>query len=956
MGDLAGNLGEVIAKGSNNAATMAPETSCFDVWSHTADGLSERMAQDALDPVGATQRDIAALGEAGGNFIDQFSDGTVASTSVDGWIDSAIAQQDALRDQGAALLSGEMTMPDGTTKELSALERVGLGFSMLTGLEQMISTMLSVIPFPAFPALRVTDMDIGFPHGHMHPPNFNPPVVPSPIPFPSTGPIIPIPFLSGANTVTINGMPAARCGDMGLGIWCGGYFPMYEVFLGSSSVWIEGARAGRVLCDITKHCIFSTPRPSDFPTYTFLGTTVSASPNVMIGGVPMPSLAGMAMGAAFGAMFRRMGQLIRRAQGTKLGQRLAQRVQERAARMMGQRLSDKARDRIHRALCFLLGHPVDAATGKVLAFGHDINWAGPARLRFERVWASSSAYDGPLGRGWTHSYDMALGLDGRAAVVWLSDGRAVPMAAPTEESPAESPADGVTLALTPEGPVMTDAAGRAHLFGPPGPGGLRPLLRITEADGAETRLSYSAAGHLARIAVTGGLALEVETDARGRITALRGPDPESGEPLILRSFAYDAAGDLVEVRDAYGQPTTYAYRNHMLVRETDRNGYAYRFEYDRYDITGRCLRTWGDGPALDLRFEYEPFAGRTTVSNGQGKRVYRHDAQGLVTELVDARGGVTRYAYDAANRLVAERAPDGSETRFAPDGALQIHIKGALVDTLPPPPVPEPSKDAKDPPGLARDLWGRITEQRAGGLTRRFAWDLENRIVEATHPAGGSERYGYDAGGRLTSITDRAGRVTRYAHFAENTPAAQKRPDGSVIRAEHNAALGLVAAEDANGNRLVFLRDGEDALTEIRGASGQLLRRIERDAAGQPTRVIGPLTRTEHRRDARPGCLIRKRTHRGEDAVLRSETRLFTETRTRDYADDAVRVSTRLDEAGRMAGFSFAGHDFAWAYDTAGRETALTTPWGDIAYAHEPEGLVLTDPLGGRHLFGRDGV
>ena len=61
-------------------------------------------------------------------------------------------------------------------------------------------------------------------------------------------------------------MPAARCGDMGLGVWCGGYFPMYEVFLGSSNVWIEGNRAGRVGVDITKHCIFSAPKPNDPPT------------------------------------------------------------------------------------------------------------------------------------------------------------------------------------------------------------------------------------------------------------------------------------------------------------------------------------------------------------------------------------------------------------------------------------------------------------------------------------------------------------------------------------------------------------------------------------------------------------------------------------------------------------------------------------------------------------------
>ena len=75
-----------------------------------------------------------------------------------------------------------------------------------------------------------------------------------PVPLPSTGPVIPIPYASGAATVLINGMPAGRCGDMGMGVFCGGFFPMYEIFLGSSSVWIEGMRAARIGVDITRVC------------------------------------------------------------------------------------------------------------------------------------------------------------------------------------------------------------------------------------------------------------------------------------------------------------------------------------------------------------------------------------------------------------------------------------------------------------------------------------------------------------------------------------------------------------------------------------------------------------------------------------------------------------------------------------------------------------------------------
>jgi uncharacterized Zn-binding protein involved in type VI secretion len=189
-------------------------------------------------------------------------------------------------------------------KAEGALATTGAVFGALTAAEQLVSVPLSAIPFPAFPAVRIMDTDVGLPHAHAHPPNLVPPA--PPVPLPSAGPVIPIPYASGAETVLINEMPAARCGDLGMGIWCGGYVPMFEIFLGSSSVWIEGARAARIGIDITKHCIFS-----DKAVGPMIGTTVSASPNVIIGGIPMPSLSAMAIGAALKLAFKGIGKLIK---------------------------------------------------------------------------------------------------------------------------------------------------------------------------------------------------------------------------------------------------------------------------------------------------------------------------------------------------------------------------------------------------------------------------------------------------------------------------------------------------------------------------------------------------------------------------------------------------------------------------------------------------------------------
>jgi uncharacterized Zn-binding protein involved in type VI secretion len=101
---------------------------------------------------------------------------------------------------------------------------------------------------PCFPAATLGSLVMGIPHAHvLHPPSGPPPIPPTPLP-----PIGTILFGTSVQ-VLINGMPAARCGDLGLNPTCCGLPPIFEVFTGSSKVFIGGARAARVL-DVTYHC------------------------------------------------------------------------------------------------------------------------------------------------------------------------------------------------------------------------------------------------------------------------------------------------------------------------------------------------------------------------------------------------------------------------------------------------------------------------------------------------------------------------------------------------------------------------------------------------------------------------------------------------------------------------------------------------------------------------------
>lgn len=95
---------------------------------------------------------------------------------------------------------------------------------------------------PSFPAATMGSLVLGLPHAHPHPPSFG-------VPLPPLGAVM----LGCCVTVLIGSLPAARCGDVGLSPTCLGYAPGFEIFTGSSKVFIGGARAARVL-DITMHC------------------------------------------------------------------------------------------------------------------------------------------------------------------------------------------------------------------------------------------------------------------------------------------------------------------------------------------------------------------------------------------------------------------------------------------------------------------------------------------------------------------------------------------------------------------------------------------------------------------------------------------------------------------------------------------------------------------------------
>ncbi len=139
-----------------------------------------------------------------------------------------------------------------------------------TGLAALTAPLAAMLP--AFPAATLTALSIGIPHPHSHPPSLIPPA--PPIPLPSIGTVM----LAGCISVLIGGIPAARCGDVGIVVTCGSLMPPMQIFLGSSNVFIGGKRAAR-MTDITIHCM---PAAKGAPAT--LGAVMKASAVGMVAG------------------------------------------------------------------------------------------------------------------------------------------------------------------------------------------------------------------------------------------------------------------------------------------------------------------------------------------------------------------------------------------------------------------------------------------------------------------------------------------------------------------------------------------------------------------------------------------------------------------------------------------------------------------------------------------------
>jgi RHS repeat-associated protein len=551
-----------------------------------------------------------------------------------------------------------------------------------------------------------------------------------------------------------------------------------------------------------------------------------------------------------------------------------------------------------------VAEPVNSATGNYYTSHTDLQVPGKGlTFTLTRCYNSSDTYSGPLGAGWTHSYNIFLQQASGMAIVTEADGHQDIFARTTGGSyTAQTPGLFDTLQMNANGSFTLTRTNRTRFnFSSAG-----VLLSIVDRNGDTQTLTYSGA-NLVSITDSSGRAYALSYNESNQLVMLVDP---LGRVL---HYAYDSNGNLASFEDALGGATQYTYdAYHHMISATDPRGNQYL--QNLYDAEGRVI-SQTNARGFRTTFAYNtPAGGTTTVTDPLGNVTqYVHDSSLRLIQLVNALGGSTAYVYNAINLVVSTTDalgrtqtfsydgngnllnatdPTGKATLFAYDSKNDLtqvtdrlgritrfsyDAKGNLLSVVDAAGNTSSftydsfgevltAKNARNfTTGFSYDAAGdlsRVTDALLGvvqmsydtvgrllsvknqlGQTGTRSYDLDNRLISVIDPLGDTTKFAYDGNGNLTQLTDANGKATRYAYDTTNKLAHVTDANGGITSYGYNGNTDLTSVVDANGHTTNY---AYDVLRRLAWSTDPLARQkhYSYDAVGNVTSTVDGNSKT----------------------------------------------------------------------------------------------------------------
>ena len=546
-------------------------------------------------------------------------------------------------------------------------------------------------------------------------------------------------------------------------------------------------------------------------------------------------------------------------------------------------------------------------------------------LVFSRVYGQdlvSRFKTGPLGRGWSHNWDIAATTDVEGNVILHGPG-GVDRFFTRADFPRIVTKSPIYLASPGDNGRLTSDNG---------------LFTLRETDG--TTWKFRVDGKLDYVQDTNSNRITLGYDTPGRLISLThssgrqlllqytildfGMDPSSAriERLIdtmgpgaaddrVTTYQYDS-GDLVRVTAPGNRVTTYAYavastvpfapfdgrgrpvafpampdpRSHALTSVTHPDG---SHDFFAYDARGRLTETKRDGDTERVAFSYSSTStGEVTVTDATNRATtLRFGFGGQLVQVRDADGRIVGFGYDSKFQLDGLGGPGGEEYDYTYDARGNLT---GITDAL--------NLETTFTYEPTFNRLASFTDARGNGID--YSYDTRGNLTAIAYEDGSRETFTYDTRGNVLTATNRRNQTISYSY---NTA-------GQVLTKDDSTTPGLVD--------YVYTYDTAGNLTSAR------------DPSGTTTLAYEPLTDRLRRIDY-PGGRWFAFTY---DAVGRRRSRTDQDGNVVNYTYDAI---GRLDRMSDGAGALIVDYD----YDTAGRLSRKSLGNGVYTtYAYDDAGHV----------------
>jgi len=589
--------------------------------------------------------------------------------------------------------------------------------------------------------------------------------------------------------------------------------------------------------------------------------------------------------------------------------------------------------------CRSEAEPVNTYSGSYYTAHTDARLGGIGLpFSFTRSYNSADTTSGPLGPGWSHSYNLYLviGAGKKSATLHAEDGQQLKF---VKVGSVYVPDPGVTDSLVLEGDNTWTLTRKDQVVYRFGTDGKITSLRDRNAQGLT--FSYTS-GNLTGITDSANRQITLQYTG-GLLSKLTLPDGRHADYGYL-------TGKLHTVTDMRGYTTTYSYDPLLAKLATIQDQNLHTVVQNFYGSDGR-VNEQRDALSNTSYFDWDPNTSISTFTDAKGhewKDYYSGGALVLQSDplgnqikqsfdtnfypltVTDAKGYKTARTYDGLGNVLTITAPSPLSYvqvfTYYPNNNLETYTDGrahiwrleydsagnliCVVLPTAPPSVTTCAQAAqenkvvftRDPAGTG--LLTAVTDQR--GKTTSIGYNSSGDLTSLTTQLGFDTTFGYDGSGRMTSKVDPRG------NEPPNLPA-----DYTWLYT-YDEADNLRTVTDPLTNQTVYTWDPANRLTSVEDANHHVTTHEYFDN-NWLKKVIPP----------DPAVLP---TIYAYDEVGNLHTRTDANLHVTTYEyDDANRLSTVLSPTGQL-----------WSYtpDANGNIEELVTPLGNSTPGDPNDGKI----------------